>query len=216
MKLRNLRSLACLLCGLLALTSAYDAYAIEVPSPQGGMNVGHQVLSFTEEEGAVRDLEVDLWFPTPVEAADGNRATYGDSTSRYAAETNEILEEGPFPLIVYSHGAGGRPIENTTLMESLASHGFIIAATSHQGGFPVAPEDRFNRPPDIRSIIDVLYARTSTEADPLFGMIRTDGVGAVGFSLGGNTVKAAVAGTSEGEIEPDDRIKSNHVHCGLG
>jgi predicted dienelactone hydrolase len=40
-------------------------------------------------------------------------------------------EDGPFPIIVFSHGSPGRAISSAYILEALASSGFIVAAPDH-------------------------------------------------------------------------------------
>lgn len=39
--------------------------------------------------------------------------------------------EGRFPVVLFSHGLASTRIQNTAMMEDLASHGFICAACDH-------------------------------------------------------------------------------------
>ena len=200
MKLYRFRTLI----ALSVVLTCRSAFAIDVPPLMGDMSVGYQVLNDTGEE---RD-SIHLWFPTDVEATDENRAAYGEGTSPHAATTNEFAEGGPFSLIVYSHGELSDPLENTLLVESLASHGFVVAAPTHILSQPAGNASGYlERVPVIQSTIDMLYERSTTDADALFGKIRTDGVGAAGFSLSGHAVKALASGALD-DVQPDDRIKA--------
>ena len=182
---------------------------IDAPPHFGNWTVGHQVLNLAEDDGARRAMDVDLWFPTSADPSSTNLAQYGNRTARFALATTEVAASDPLSLIVYSHGTGGDSVENSFFAESLASHGFMVAATTHQdGGVPPIPSSTHDRPRDVQSIIDVLFDKTATESDPLHETINTAGVGVAGFSFGGFTSLAAAAGTNSGPTMPDERIKA--------
>jgi dienelactone hydrolase len=136
------------------------------------------------------------------------------------------------PLIVYSHSSGGNRRSSSFLCRHLASHGYLVAALDHSE--LVAPELKrrdgetdseraarvegiiASRVPDIRFLIDYLYAATPSPSDtipppslslpvqsdppPLWGRVRVGGIGLVGHSAGGWTALATP------EVEP--RIQS--------
>lgn len=94
---------------------------------------------------------------------------------------------GPHPVVLLSHGTGGRARDLAWLAESLASAGFLVAATDHHGNTSAGaylPEGFafvWERPPDLSRVLDVVLARG--DADPAR-------IGAAGFSLGGYTTIA--------------------------
>jgi len=52
-----------------------------------------------------------------------------------------------FPVLVFSHGHGALKTQNTTQMEELASHGYVLFACDHtyDAGISIFPEDRVIR-----------------------------------------------------------------------
>ncbi len=108
-----------------------------------------------------RPVDVGLWYPArglhdcdPSEGDDGNAgcsAVPASYTSRLngvpllpqwaplswtigtsdAFENLRVSNEGPFPVVVFSHGASNNSIDYVYTLESLASHGFIVAAPDH-------------------------------------------------------------------------------------
>ena len=193
--------------GLLMLTMV-EVTNGNVLSQMGSWNVGHQVISASEEDGASRPMDIDLWFPTSADPASTELSSYGANPARHAVATNEFAEADPFWTIVYSHGTGGDSWENTVFAESLASHGFVVATTTHLDDSPVQTSDTYDRPRDVISIIDVLFDRADMEGDPLQGKINTTGVGVAGFSFGGFTSMAVAAGTTDDVIAGDERVKA--------
>ena len=124
-----------------------------------------------------RRLDTWIWYP----AAGGGAATVADAPPR---------ADGPWPLVVYSHGTGGRPDDATHLSEHLARNGYVVAAPA----FPLTSRaahtrlpaadvtDAGSQPGDVSFVIDALLAH------PRFGrLIAAERIGATGISLGGIT-----------------------------
>lgn len=72
------------------------------------------------------------WF---VEAAGGLPAEWVDRLAEVTTHSVEDAEAapGPFPALVFSHGALGWVSQNSPLMEHLASHGYIVWGLTHPG-----------------------------------------------------------------------------------
>ncbi|MGJ5175991.1 alpha/beta hydrolase family protein [Bradyrhizobium oligotrophicum] len=92
------------------------------------------------------------------------------------------------PLVAMSHGRGGSFLGNHDTAETLADHGFVVAAINHpgdtardlsrSGDLSVFVE----RPTDIKRLIDVM-----TGPSPFAAHIDRDRIGFFGFSRGGYT-----------------------------
>ncbi|MEH6586497.1 MAG: hypothetical protein V7720_08055 [Halioglobus sp.] len=100
--------------------------------------------------------------------------------------------QGPYPLIVYSHGFSSTRDGGAYLAEQLASQGYVVVAVNYPLTYFEAPggpnpRDVVNQPADISFIIDSLLASNSTAGDVLEGMIDEARIGATGISLGGMT-----------------------------
>jgi hypothetical protein len=54
----------------------------------------------------------------------------------------------------------------------------------------------------------VLLDKTTEPEDPLYGAIHAEAVGVAGFSFGGFTSLAAAAGTADGQVPADSRVKA--------
>ena len=76
-----------------------------------------------------------------------------------------VVAEGPFPLVVYSHGSGGLRYIASYYTEAIASHGYVVAAPDHTGNTAVdrllgAEADfdvtALNRPNDVAATIDAM------------------------------------------------------------
>jgi predicted dienelactone hydrolase len=116
-------------------------------------------------------------------------------------------EEGPHPLVLFSHGAGGCSTQSAFLMRALAQDGMLVAAPDHQGRGASCPKgppepkdlqiDYLMNPAnwqpafydDRRADLQELWA--ALQADPAYaGLIDPGRVALVGHSLGGYTVLA--------------------------
>ena len=113
---------------------------------------------------------------------------------------------GPYPLVLFSHGAGGCKTQSTYLMDALAQDGMLVAAPDHSDKSANCPA-RLPEPDELPRTFwmtgkwgpsfhddrrdDLQRLRAALEADPAYsGLIDTTRVALVGHSLGGYTVLA--------------------------
>ncbi len=99
--------------------------------------------------------------------------------------------QGSHPLIIHSHGIMSSRTEMTYILENLASHGYIIAATDYpltNGGTPGGANatDVVNQPADVSFLIDSVITLEDNEK-PFGGFIDINRIGLTGLSLGGLT-----------------------------
>jgi dienelactone hydrolase len=139
--------------------------------------------------------------------------------------------DGPFPLIVYSHGLGGSRDGNRYVGTHWASHGYICAHIQHKGSDSAVwkgagdqamakmrqaaaqPENAVNRPKDVSFAIDMLTAMNAEKGGRLAGRIDLEKIGVGGHSFGAFT---ALASTGRVLVPPfgkpldltDKRIKA--------
>jgi predicted dienelactone hydrolase len=137
-------------------------------------------------------LITNIWYPT--ESSAGVSIHSMGPTEAPWFRLGEWAENagpaaGRFPLVVLSHGTGGSSSMMAWLAQSLASHGYIVAAVNHPGNN--ALEDYtaegfllwWERARDLTTVIDHLLK------DSEFGRrIDSRRIGAAGFSLGGYTM----------------------------
>ena len=138
-----------------------SAPLFEVPAPTGKLPIGTTRWVVTDTSraetfapGRKRDVEVIAWYPRDA-GAKGDTAPYirdsmeeplsfarmakvGDAWNRLASvTTHAIVDAEPgkaparFPVIVFQHGYTGLPSSYTTLLEDLASHGWIVLNVIH-------------------------------------------------------------------------------------
>ena len=143
-------------------------------------------------DGAARQLEGFLWYPTLAE--EGTREYHGNGVwTGITAAKDADMAEGSFPLIVLSHGMYGNARNQSWLASAMAEQGYIVAAINHPGTStwlrdPDDARQMWERPKDVSRVIDHLTA------DPMIAtQIDADQIYMGGHSLGGFTA-ALLAG----------------------
>jgi predicted dienelactone hydrolase len=203
-------------------TASTAAAELAEAGAAGPYAVGLRTLTLTDSGDESRSFSVDVWYP--VDAAD----TTGLANAEYSfipglGYTSEVsftdapAAEGPFPLVVYSHGSGGFRWVATFFTEFLASKGFVVAAPDHTGNTAIdgftggsvdSPTNANNRPGDVTDTIDAVLAANADGADPLAGRVDDTRIGLTGHSFGGFTSLASVSGHTNavGTTVADPRI----------
>ena len=107
------RAIAALVLLFLALSPALLFPPHPQPAATGPYAVASAQYTYTDESraelydstGEMRKVNVAFWYPENA--------------------------EGPFPLVVFSHGALGIRTSNLSLYHELASHGYVVASPDH-------------------------------------------------------------------------------------
>jgi len=229
------------LLNVLVLTAAGKVLPgiLQLPAPDGTHVVGTKTVVLGDVSRH-RDLLVTLWYPSHSESG---IAPYMDRKTGAAiaedwklpsnfadrvhtnAKLEAPIEKGAFPLVLLEHGSGVVPAIYTVLVEGLASHGFIVAATNHPPDSLIAvfpdghelrskpywPVDADRRTqgiaigkfadevlvPDVRFLLDKLEKMNMSD-EFWRGHIDMAKVGIMGHSMGGTT--AALATKEERRI----------------
>jgi len=100
-----------------------------------------------------------------------------------------IADDGPYPLVVLSHGFSGHPEWYRTIAEHLASHGFVVVGPEHAESdwFTDVVAASLTRPREVSAAIDFALE------GPFSAAVDGDHVAVLGHSYGGYTA-LAVAG----------------------
>jgi dienelactone hydrolase len=138
-----------------------------LPAPRGPHEVGTEIFFWMDEsrldpyDGQVRRLMVQAWYPAEgVQGAE--RAPYFENLDIAApiiagqfglpsfllnhmnlvksyslVEAPVFTQDGPYPVLLFSHGWTGIRGQNTYQMEELASQGYVIFAADHTYGAAV-------------------------------------------------------------------------------
>ncbi|MFK7803288.1 MAG: hypothetical protein AB8G95_16760 [Anaerolineae bacterium] len=188
---------------------------------------------YGDDPEAPREFVSQTWYPA-VDDASGDLADYlpnAQVSSRNIAatlglpaflldhldliETYSFVEAEPansaFPILIFSHGYNSARFQSTSLMEDLASHGYIVIATSHPYGSAVSvfPDGRiifhnedtligegevFDRSAerlgdqwsdDIKYLLDQIETEQADTSHLLNGRYDLDKIGVFGHSTGG-------------------------------
>ncbi len=189
--------------------------------PPGPYDVG--VKTITVNADSERPLAVDVWFPLD-DAAGAPAHEYtlipglsDISDNAVDAEPTSISADGPFPLVIYSHGSGGLRYIASDYTEAIASYGYIVASADHTGNTALddllcsrtaGPVTALNRVNDIQAMINAMLDPQSTETVGFVANVDPESIAVTGHSVGGFTTFAAVTGYENdlGAVPADDRI----------
>jgi len=240
---------------------SHDGAACHLPARIFPVGHTTKQINVTGTLGENRPVVVGLWYPARglhdcdvSERGDGNAdcsATPASYTSRLngvpllpewaplswaigttdAFENLRISNEGPFPVVVFSHGNQNNSIDYVYTLEGLASHGFIVAAPDHVNntqddvridfinaeakqtlipcfdGLPspcsraVVPKSMTDRVHDISAVLDALPTWFRKRVD----MTR---VGIMGHSRGTATALAVAGGSTTWGFPAEPRVKA--------
>lgn len=167
------------------------------------------------------DREVEVWYPADPAEIDGvDPAVYyirdsipeafqalipEDINPPYVSEAYRDIpasDDGPFPLVLFSHGFGGFSTTSTAITDHLASWGFVVASTDHlerglesQFGVDVGSDKTDTEV--LREVVDLVSGENDRPGGPLEGVVSTDEIAVTGHSAGGG---AAIAFASEDDV----------------
>jgi predicted dienelactone hydrolase len=209
------RLLAVLLLGLFLPALAYAGNGpISEPDQLGPWSVGRTTFVVVDPDRDDRTLTVDAWYPVDPDDAGGPPSVYdlifAGIVSDVALDEPPVSAEGPFPMVVFSHGNNGIRFQSYSLTEHLASHGIIVVAPDHSGNtawdllFPGTPFQASDRPLDVSLLITRMLERSIEADDPFFGRVDPLRIGVAGHSFGGFTTLAMATGYQD--IPPDPRV----------
>ncbi|GAB3858866.1 hypothetical protein GCM10029963_59260 [Micromonospora andamanensis] len=160
-------------------TAAATPSALAIPAgsaPDDTFALGVRQLKLNRDGD--RPLPVTVWYPAAGRA--GGKPKSGADAA-----------DGKFPVIMFSHGLGGRPDDYQALLTRWASAGFVVAAPTFpktsRGGDGPNVLDVLNQPADVSYALTRVLALDTRDGDPLRGRLATDRVAAAGHSAGGVT-----------------------------
>jgi predicted dienelactone hydrolase len=146
----------------------------------------------TEQFQTIEALPESLRPVFPVEL----QATFDTGAVRDAPAS----EEGPFPVVIYSHGFGGYRQVATFYTSHLASWGFVVASTDHvERGLVAQATGQVQQTAgrdleDVANTLSALDTANTADGSQLAGAVDLDHVGITGHSAGASTaVRAALA-----------------------
>jgi predicted dienelactone hydrolase len=185
--------------------AAGDAFSELGPHPVG-------VTTLTLASGP----EVEVWYPAAEDG--GGTVTYdardfvpesiealltADIPAGHTIDADRDLpgaaEDGPYPVVLFSHGFSGFRLQSTFLTSHLASHGFVVAAPDHPsrdlrnvlGG--TMSGDRDAAAAELLETLELLESESGDDASLLAGLVDGEQVATLGHSAGGGTAFLAAA-----------------------
>ncbi|MGV3622805.1 MAG: alpha/beta hydrolase family protein [Archangium sp.] len=209
-----------------ASTSAAPDPAKMGPYAVGVRTVVYEDTGRRKADGSPRLLTTEIWYPA-LQSSRGQPTVTYDIAGQFTAEqqaaigagTISLLQtdavrdatptrmHGKFPLIIFSHGQAAIRWQSTYYTVLLASHGYIVASTDHEGGtlYDVVRGQLQNvavgletRPDDVRYLLN-RFERLKSD-DPLYGLIDFERIGVTGHSFGAITSMRVAAMDSRVKI----------------
>ena len=160
-----------------------------------------------------RPLTVEVWYPSKAVPEGSGAGEYRVVSRDPRREVTLVgkagrgaapdTSQGPYPLVIISHGYPGNRFLMTPLAENLASKGYVVASIDHtdstysdQAAFG---STLLNRPLDQLFVLRqmaALNAGNTSDAlgGALKGMVNADSTGLIGYSMGGYGVINTVGG----------------------
>ena len=198
-----------------------DAPLADLPAFEPGpYDVGVQTITINADSD--RPLTVDVWFPID-DAGDAPLHQYTlipgavDTSDLAVVADPSAMADGPFPLVVYSHGSSGLRYIASNYTEAIASHGYIVASADHSGNTALdellcSRTERavtaFNRVADVRSVVDEMLNPQNAATVDFVANVDPGSIAVTGHSAGGFTTFAAASGYENdlGSIAADERV----------
>ncbi len=161
----------------------------------GPFGAGARTITFTKPSAVnpavTRTLNTAIWYPAVTDGL--------PTDPNFHAAKNAPLDAsgGPYPILMFSHGSCGYPLQSTFMTPLIASYGFIVVAPPHPGntitdyptcGTPAAQlASATERPEDIIYVLDQMLQENQNPSSPFFGAIDAARIGMSGHSFGGYT-----------------------------
>lgn len=158
-----------------------------------------KIVVRSQERGT--NLDVTVWYPA---SPGGEVVLLGESVFFEGTEAmrNAPISTGRFPLILLSHGAGlaGHAEGMSWIATAMAKEGFIVAAPTHPGNTgpnrsAAETMKLWKRPSDLSETLDAIAGNEAFEPH-----VHVDRIGALGLSMGGNTVLSIAGARLDPEL----------------
>ncbi len=190
------------------------------PSVKGPYPVGVTTfeIELLDNEGNPRTVRIEAWYPTLDEYRDGPfdaidlyedapaniKETVGNYKDALPPIPTDAIRDvplrtdnGPYPLILFSHGAFGVRFQSVFFTVPLASHGYVVVSPDHTGAtiYNLLEPDGYNaedlfisgldRPLDLTALLEEMLVRNQDPADAFFNSIDPENIAVSGHSFGG-------------------------------
>ena len=181
------------------------------------------ILNYSEDNPEPRydrPLTLEVWYPAVRRGGQPEITTYSDVlgsgpgdpdrplipftfAGRALRNARANIQEGPYPLVIVSHGYPGSRVLLTYLTENLASKGYVVVAIDHTDSTHADKVDfsstLLNRVLDINFVLNDMAERSASKRrNFLAGAIDAERTAVIGYSMGGyGALIAAGAGVAE-------------------
>ncbi len=169
-----------------------------------------------------RPLTLEIWYPSVLRANEKEKVVYDQVMGNFSDPKRKLIQfkfkgrasrnaipnqsDGPYPLIIISHGYTGSRLMFTYLTENLASKGYIVVSIDHTDS-TFQDANNFNSTLLNRSLDDLFVLNKISELNNnstffLKGLLNTNNSGLIGYSMGGyGALNIAGAGYSERAVK---------------
>ena len=166
---------------------------------RGPFAVGVRDFTIEGTEEYSRSITLSVWYPALNPTNESDEITYEmDITpgeylpvpvyGHALQDADPDMSAGPYPLVLFSHGASTFRQSNVYLLEQLASQGFTVIAPDHLDNwgtlFQPTHIAEIYRPIELRRTLDYAEALTAN-GGALAGLIDMERVASTGYSFGG-------------------------------
>jgi predicted dienelactone hydrolase len=194
------------------------------PDKWGKYAVGYYKQNLYDKDRSFRYVPVHIWYPAlaPGAVKVNYLVDFLDIMNGNAYENVPAARpDGPFPVILFSHGFKGIAYQSYSFTEYLASHGFVVVAPNHQGNtlfdFTSKDEDvakvTMLRPGDVGFAFKSAETFGKTAGHVLEGVVDSSLVAATGHSFGAFT--AIIVAGSEADMDRAKQACANGVEADI-
>lgn len=151
-------------------------------------------------------LDITIWYPAVIDDGVEEAITYPyltnpdtsmgmepTVTGQAISQAQYDLDNGPYPLVILSHGFSLGRASYAWLAEHLASYGFVVVAPQHYELVDETLSDfwraSITRPQEIGVVLDYIVAQSATNG-VFAGLIDAERIAVAGHSYGGYTALA--------------------------
>ncbi len=164
-----------------------------------------------------RPLKIEVWYPADLPGGSGDLVSYEDVMGNAGSPDRPIIPftfpgratrnvsplhtDGPYPLVIVSHGYTGSRYLMTYLTENLASKGYVVVSIDHtESTFRDAAgfnSTLLNRSLDVLFVLNEIARFGEEKGSFLSGLANVNMTALIGYSMGGfGVINVAGAGYS--------------------
>ena len=165
------------------------------------------VLNSKKDKDSIYDrpLTIEIWYPASLSEEQNQDVIYEEVLGNFNSPERPIIpftfkgralrdaktniSDGPYPLLIVSHGYTGSRYLMSYLTENLASKGYVVVAIDHTdstfrdaAGFN---STLLNRSLDDLFILNAIDRLSKDSSSFLKGLVNANSTGLIGYSMGG-------------------------------